>query len=454
MDVFQNTARGFFVFADNASAIGTGLAGLTITAEISKGDAAFNVVAPTITDRGDGVYWVSPIAAHRDTLGEVAWKFSADGAIIAPRFENVVAYDAQLEAVGASTFDPANDSVNVGSYTEGQSPADLVDLTGLFDDADVAQLLADITAKFDGADDLPVATIKTAVVNALLEVKTEFHANTDALSTFDPETDPVNVGTIEGTDATDYFDVILSGLSGILNKLTGITSLASWLRALARRDHDEPEISGEYEAATDSLEAIRNRGDEAWLPGSSGGAGSGARTQHVEVADADGEPLQNATIRLTEGVNTFTAQTNALGAAVFALDEATYGIAITKAGYSFAPTELTVTTAPEVVQFQMLQNTAPVPSDPTTARGLLTLLDETGQMEPTATATVQIVSGPGVPGFGYDSEPWTTHGDWDGLIPGATYRLWRGEPDDYITFAVPTDATGQTFDIDEVIGRD
>ena len=68
MDVFQNTARGFFVFADNASAIGTGLAGLTITAEISKGDAAFNVVAPTITDRGDGVYWVSPIAAHRDTL--------------------------------------------------------------------------------------------------------------------------------------------------------------------------------------------------------------------------------------------------------------------------------------------------------------------------------------------------------------------------------------------------
>ena len=102
-DVLQNTARGFWVFADDASALGTGMTGLTITAEISKGGAAFVTVAPTITERGEGLYWVVPIAAHRDTLGETAWRFAATGAVIAPRVENVVAYDAQLTALGAAT---------------------------------------------------------------------------------------------------------------------------------------------------------------------------------------------------------------------------------------------------------------------------------------------------------------------------------------------------------------
>src|SRR5690606_16674883 len=70
--------------------------GLSISVSLSKGGGAFNAVSPTITDLGGGVYWVAPIAAHRDTLGEIAWQFAADGAVIAPRFERVVAVNDQV----------------------------------------------------------------------------------------------------------------------------------------------------------------------------------------------------------------------------------------------------------------------------------------------------------------------------------------------------------------------
>jgi hypothetical protein len=46
-------------------------------------------VSPTIAELGGGWYRVTPIAAHRDTLGESVWAFSATGAIIAGRREVV-----------------------------------------------------------------------------------------------------------------------------------------------------------------------------------------------------------------------------------------------------------------------------------------------------------------------------------------------------------------------------
>ena len=181
-DVLQNTARGFWVLADDASAIGTGMTGLTITAEISKGGAAFATVAPTITERGEGLYWVVPIAAHRDTLGETAWRFAATGAIIAPRVENVVAYDAQLVAVGAavstdivSAADIRTElAVELGRIDENTSaPKTLTaaTLATLFDDSDASQQLTDffagLIARFDDAADIPVTTVAATTIAQL-----------------------------------------------------------------------------------------------------------------------------------------------------------------------------------------------------------------------------------------------------------------------------------------------
>lgn len=93
--VSQSSTQGFYVFADDAEAYGEGLPGLTISVSLSKSGGAFNAISPTITDLGGGTYWIAPIAAHRDTLGEIAWRFAADGAVIAPRFERVVAVNDQ-----------------------------------------------------------------------------------------------------------------------------------------------------------------------------------------------------------------------------------------------------------------------------------------------------------------------------------------------------------------------
>lgn len=93
--ITQNSTEGFYIFADDAESFGEGLAGLTITVSLSKLGGAFNVVSPTVTDLGGGEYWIAPIAAHRDTLGNIAWRFAANGAVIAPRFERVVVVNDQ-----------------------------------------------------------------------------------------------------------------------------------------------------------------------------------------------------------------------------------------------------------------------------------------------------------------------------------------------------------------------
>jgi hypothetical protein len=109
----QNSAAGFYIFASDETAPAEGLAGLagSITVALSKNGGNASAVAPTITQPTGmvpGVYWVAPIAAHRDTLGRIAWSFSAAGAIIAPRLEKIVAVNDQSNAFGALTSLGAN----------------------------------------------------------------------------------------------------------------------------------------------------------------------------------------------------------------------------------------------------------------------------------------------------------------------------------------------------------
>lgn len=72
------------------------------------------------------------------------------------------------------------------------------------------------------------------------------------------------------------------------------------------------------------------------------GSGDGAFTITVTVTDG-AAPLQNAHIRVSDGVTPATGTTNVSGEAEFALDAATYSVAVTKAGYQFTPTTRTVT---------------------------------------------------------------------------------------------------------------
>ena len=99
-------------------------------------------------------------------------------------------------------------------------------------------------------------------------------------------------------------------------------------------DIKDNNAGADYDASTDSLEAIRNRGDAAWTTGSE--TGSGARTITVTVDDGT-DTLENAKVTFTEGANVFTGTTDSSGQIdSFNLDDATYVVAITKAGYTYA----------------------------------------------------------------------------------------------------------------------
>jgi hypothetical protein len=118
---------------------------------------------------------------------------------------------------------------------------------------------------------------------------------------FSIELQTADIRKIGGTaqSATDLKDFADTGYDPSTHKLTGAVELdpASLRSALGMSAAD----------LDDQLDAI--------LAAASAGAGTGARTVTITVNDGT-TPLQNAVVRLTEGVNTFRALTNASGVAV------------------------------------------------------------------------------------------------------------------------------------------
>lgn len=143
-------------------------------------------------------------------------------------------------------------------------------------------------------------------------------------------------------------------VSSLLDRLgaftgSGANTVLGFFRALMRKDAGiatPTDVGGTYSNATDSIEAIRDRGDEAWITGSGGGGGggtgTGARAVSITVLDNFATPIQSATVRVSRSGQTFAVQTNASGVALFSLDDATWTVSITSPGYAFSPVSLVV----------------------------------------------------------------------------------------------------------------
>ena len=113
---------------------------------------------------------------------------------------------------------------------------------------------------------------------------------------------------------------------------------------------------------------------DAILAAASAGAGTGARTVTITVDDGT-TALQNAVVRLNEGVNTFRTMTNASGVAVFNLDDATYTVAVTKSGYTYAGTTLVVD-GTETATYSMTAVSVTPPTNPALSAVEVLTLDE------------------------------------------------------------------------------
>jgi len=211
---------------------------------------------------------------------------------------------------------------------------------------------------------LPTAMVADGVdrVNLILTVTGGLTINipillvaADTYNLIDGTTKPATEGadgdTLETLSA--QIDTAQSSLTTLTNRITstlfsGITSLANWLRLLARSDaaitadaatelgeinNDEGSGAGDYAATTDSHEAIRDRGDAEWVTGAGGGDATLANQQTLLDRTASGVNVQinsavsgPTEINITRGMAYLASISNALS------------IDVTNAGFSSAMT--------------------------------------------------------------------------------------------------------------------
>jgi len=197
-----------------------------------------------------------------------------------------------------------------------------------------------------------------------------------------------------------------------------------------------------------------SHGGGSWQ--TSGDAGSGANTVTITVDDGS-DPLENAKVRVQSGAENYLAQTDVDGEVVFALDNATWSVAVTKAGYTFTPTTLAV--AADVNQTYSMAAVSITPSDPGQVTGYFYCYDENGVIEEDVEVNLQTYRpASGSYGVVHDTTVRTqTSGatglvEFTGLFPGTTYKLRRGDVAPWQEITIPADAD-DPYELDSIAGR-
>lgn len=186
-------------------------------------------------------------------------------------------------------------------------------------------------------------------------------------------------------------DAVTKIAAGIWNALTsGLTTAGS----IGKRLVDFVTTLVYSAAPTAAAIDTQLSGTHGAGPWGAGGSGSGAYVVTVTVVDGSAVPLQNALVRLHEGINSFTALTDASGIATFSLDAATYIRSINKDGYQFTPDTIIVTTDGNF-DAVMTAVVAPSPSAPNLATVTGTILAGSGVVVANAKGHMSLKAGPG-----------------------------------------------------------
>jgi hypothetical protein len=191
----------------------------------------------------------------------------------------------------------------------------------------------------------------------------------------------------------------------------------------------------------------------AQISGISGGSGSGARTVTITVNDGT-TVLQNALIRLTEGANTFTATTNVSGVATFNVDDATYTVAITKSGYSYAGTTLVVD-GTETRTYSMTVVSITPPDNPDISAIVVTCLGTDFETQSGVTIDLRIITLPsGSTNAAYPGLKQTATSNGSGIAtlyaPKGSVCEWkRGKEDSWTQITI---GSGDQTNVTSIIG--
>lgn len=152
-----------------------------------------------------------------------------------------------------------------------------------------------------------------------------------------------------------------------------------------------------FDTSTDSLEAIRNRGDAAWVTGAAA-AGTWQITTTVYVT-ATTTPIADYEISVFDSTNTvhqFNVVTGPSGTVTLNLDTGTYKLRGRKTGYSPAnPTETLIVSADGTVTYYATAYVIPAPASPDDCVVYEVVTNQDAATYPTTVkATAQIVNLP------------------------------------------------------------
>jgi hypothetical protein len=192
----------------------------------------------------------------------------------------------------------------------------------------------------------------------------DIKAKTDQLTFTTP-------GSVDATATVDTSDLATSAnQTTIINHLTDVKGAT-------------------FSGSTDSLEAIRNRGDVAWI---TGGAGGGSNTVTINVKDDSAVNVVDCYVEVWDSAGTSfisRTNTNSSGNVTFNLDSNTYTVKMHKTGYYFANQTLTVDGA-ESVAYTGTILTPTAPTDPTLCKVYGYYFDPSGNTFPAIKSMVKM----------------------------------------------------------------
>jgi hypothetical protein len=182
---------------------------------------------------------------------------------------------------------------------------------------------------------------------------------------------------------------------------------------------------------------------------------TGTRARTFTVNDGT-TVLESAKIRVTKGAASYVLITNVAGIATASLDDGTWTVAITLAGYSFTPTTLVISA--DGTNTYSMAATSITPSTPPQTTGYWTVYDLNGTILPGATVQLRTANAP-TSSTGLVLEDAIRTGtanssgvvSFTGLFPGATYIANRAGSTRQFTITVPATA-GTTVALGSIVG--
>src|SRR5882672_8155189 len=185
------------------------------------------------------------------------------------------------------------------------------------------------------------------------------------------------------------------------------------------------------------------------------GLGTGARTVTLTVNDGS-TVLESARVRVTKGAETYVGSTNSSGVIAFGLDDGTWTVSISLAGYQFTATTLVIS-ADTSHTYSMTANTPTISTVGVT--GVLIAYDD--DYEPASGVVFYLIAddprdsvGSGLP----DGARTITSGtagitSFTNLLPGIAYTIQRGTSGKKWPVEIPADVdTSVDYSLPSVIG--